>query len=209
MSELQSNSINPLENEFKKYLTIVDEKNTFRWATIKSIPLNNVKEYGELAVAGIDFGWFRIIKFNHEYPVKSIIPGLRRKGFKHDIYTMVTGGNNWDEPATSEEAFVEEKESGFQAFLFVMNLMVEELINNAFDRLISKVSELADSMLETEVNELANNVSKLSPFLVSLIWTDGKNKFTCEAENEDHAREQALNAYPGCNIYEVKGLGED
>jgi hypothetical protein len=200
MSELQSNSINTLENEFKKYLTIVDEKNTFRWATIKSIPLNDIKEYGDLAVAGIEFGWFRIIKFNKEYPVQSIMPGLRRKGFKHDIYIMTSTGNSLDEQVEEDEVFVEEKESGFQAFLCVMNHMMEELINNAL---------MADSMLETEVNELANNVSQLSPYLVSLIWADGKNKFACEAKNEDHAREQALNAYPGCDITEVKGLGEE
>jgi hypothetical protein len=200
MSELQSNSINPLENEFKKYLTIVDEKNTFRWATIKSIPLDDVKEYGDLAVAGIEFGWFRVIKFNKEYPLLSIVPGLKRKGFKHDIYTMTSTGNGFDEPVEEDEAFVEEKESGFQAFLCVMNHMMEELINNAL---------MADSMLETEVSELANNVRQLSPYLVSLIWTNGKNKFTCEAENEDHAREQAFNAYPGCNVYEIKGLGEE
>jgi hypothetical protein len=200
MSELQSNSINPLENEFKKYLTIIDEKNTFRWATIKSIPLDNLKEYGDLAVAGIKFGWFHVIKFNKEYPVQSIMPGLQRKGFKHDIYIMTSTGNGWDEPIVEEEVFLEAKESGFQAFLCIMNHMMEELINNAL---------IADSMLETEVSELANNVSQLSPYLVSLIWTNGKNKFTCEAENENHAREQACNAYPGCNVYEIKGLGEE
>jgi hypothetical protein len=198
MSELHTQSINPLEKEFKKYIKILDIPETLRWLTIKSI---DIEGYGELAICGIDFGWFRIIKFNHEYDVATIImPGtMKRKGFRHEILILKTTGDGFNEPVDIEEVFVEEKETGFQSFLTVMRHMMEEYLNEAL---------MVESFAEQEE---VQDPHKTFPYAVNFTWgSEGlKEQFLCEAQNIEHAKILTKLAHPGSVILEVKELGEE
>jgi hypothetical protein len=47
-------------------------------------------------------------------------------------------------------------------------------------------------------------MSELETYIVVADWIEGvRETFQCEAEDTEHAREQAENAYPGCDIVSV------
>ena len=197
MSKLQSETINPVEKEFKKYLKIVDEKNTLRWANIEALSSDFLADYGEKAIAGINFGWYRVIKYKFKYEYHTFVKTRFRDGFKYEVYELITTDGDRETPPDQDEVWVCEGESGAKVFLELLMHMLGKILNDAL---------MVEDFLEERQTLMP---SKVSPFLVNLIWHDSKEQFTCEAESKDHAQEQANNAYPGCIINEVKELGEE
>ena len=50
---------------------------------------------------------------------------------------------------------------------------------------------------------------ELLPFVVNYTWKGERNQFACEAEDKDHAAEQCLNAYPGCEVTRIIIKGDE
>ena len=129
IEKLDNEKHSELETEFKKYMNIIDPKNCFERYQIKDIDESEIENYGELAIAVIDFGFLRVIKYHKDYENTGLADCVRH-GFEYQIYECVTIGNGYTEPPDYEENLIESKESGLQAFMYVLHYLIEECLNS-------------------------------------------------------------------------------
>ena len=85
-------------------------------------------------------------------------------------------------------------------------------------QLVVKPVEQARFMFVDELDETDRGINgfgstgtnkELLPFVVNYTWKGERNQFACEAEDKDHAAEQCLNAYPGCEVTRIIIKGDE
>ena len=175
-----------LEREFTKFLKHLKfDLNLFK---VTALSPGDIEEYGEMAVDGIDFNGYRIIKSKHKYETISFAEPRFRDGFVHEVYVVVTTSGDRDNPPDVDEVYLFGKEYSSKVFLEIVSHMNEEALNDAL---------------------MCDGLVPLFPFVVNYTWENEKGQFSCEAENEDHALEQCSDAYPGCEIDRILKQGEE